>query len=123
MARNPFFMSAPQRRLGRRRTSVASSAPPALNQITGVTYGALPEELVVTVSGPLVGVGNLEELLSITIDENAYSPSDADLESLPTVVLSFGRDVSMATSWEVPVPSAWEFAEGELGEPFSGVIE
>ena len=98
--------------------------PPAVvNQITSVAYGGAVEMLTVTVSGTLVQLGELHGLMAVTILGNEYTPIDADMSEAPVVHLTFDRDVTEATTWSVPDPATWEFAEGALAAPFSGSIE
>ena len=111
----------PRFRPRRRRT--ASQAPPAVNQITSVVYGAAPEFLIVTVTGTLTGLGELQGLMSVVVGENTYTPINADMSEAPVVYLEFETDVTTATAWSVPDPVTWEFAAGALGAPFSGSIE
>src|SRR5688572_16028443 len=110
-----------RRRRGRSRPRPA--APVVLNQITGVQYGPAPEVLLVTVTGNLVALGELEGLLSVTILGNDYTPIDGNLDDLPILTLTFDRDVTDATTWSVPDAATWEFAEGALVAPFGGSIE
>ena len=98
-------------------------APAVANQITSVVYGPAPEVLLATVTGTLVAAGELEGLMVVTILGNEYTPIDANLDDLPIVTLTFDRDVTEATTWSVPDPATWEFAEGALAAPFSGSIE
>ena len=109
-----------RRRAGRSRPRPA--APVVLNQITSVQYGPAPEVLLVTVTGNLVALGELEGLLSVTILGNVYTPIDGNLDDLPIVTLTFDRDVTEATTWTIPDPATWDFAEGALVAPFSGSI-
>jgi hypothetical protein len=97
-------------------------APAVVNQITSVAYGPAPEVLLATVTGTLVAAGELEGLMAVTILGNEYTPIDANLDDLPQVVLTFDRDVTEATTWSVPDPVTWEFAEGTLAAPFAGNI-
>jgi hypothetical protein len=94
-----------------------------VNQITSVQHGPAPEVLLVTVTGNLVALGELEGVLSVTILGNVYTPIDGNLDDLPIVTLTFDRDVTEATTWTVPDPATWEFAAGALAAPFSGDIE
>jgi hypothetical protein len=120
----PVFIPAARRRFGKGRPRQAlPPAPPVVNQITSVVYGASPDTLVVTVSGTLVSVADLSQAMRLEIDENMYDPIDANLDELPQVVLTYERDVTTATAWTVISPAAWEFAEGDLAAPFGGSIE
>ena len=65
----------------------------------------------------------VEGLMAVEILGNTYTPIDADMSEAPVVHLEFERDVTVATTWSVPDPAAWEFAEGGLASPFSGDIE
>src|SRR5688500_11453025 len=82
----PPLTPAKARRHRKRRPAAATPAPPVVNQITSVAYGPAPEVLIVTVSGSLISVGELEGLLSVEILGNAYTPIDVNLESLPEVM-------------------------------------
>src|SRR5687768_8660196 len=113
MPTRPIFIPAQRRRHGRGRPH-AASPPPVLNQITSVAYGSAPEVLIVTVTGTLVALGELEGLMAVTILGNPYTPIEASLDDLPQVVLTFDRDVTEAAEWIVPDPATWEFAEGTL---------
>lgn len=59
MPTKPVFIPAQRRRHGRGRP-LAASPPPVLNQITGVAHGPAPEIIVVTVTGTLLALGELE---------------------------------------------------------------
>ena len=118
----PFIPTRP-RRHRRQRPPAATPAPPAVNQITSVAYGPAPEVLVVTVTGTLLALGELEGLMAVTILGNVYTPIDGNLDDLPQVTLTFDRDVTEAAEWTVPDPATWEFAEGVLVAPFGGSIE
>jgi len=122
MAPKPVFIPAPRRKFGKGKPA-ATLPPPVVNQITSVAYGAAPEVLIVTVSGTLISVGELEGLMSVDILGNSYTPIDANLGSLPEVMLTFDRDVTEAAEWTVPDPATWEFAAGALVAPFGGSIE
>ena len=78
--------------------------------------------LVVTVTGSLVAITDLNQAMALEIDENTYQPIDANLDELPQVVLTYERDVTPATAWTVTNPAVWQFAESALGAPFSGTI-
>jgi hypothetical protein len=124
MPTEPVFIPAVRRRFGKARPPQAlPPAPPVLNQITSVAYGGAVEQLTVTVSGDLVALGELEGLMAVVIQGNPYTPIDGNLDDLPIVTLTFERDVTEATTWSVPDPATWEFAEGTLVAPFSGSIE
>jgi hypothetical protein len=118
----PFIPINPPRRRAR-RTPGSPPAPPVLNQITSVAYGPAAEVLLVTVTGNLVAAGELEGLMVVTILSNEYTPIDANLDDLPIVTLTFDRDVTEATTWSVPDPATWEFAEEALAAPFGGSID
>ena len=119
----PPLIPAKARRHRKRRPPAATPAPPVVNQITSVAYGPAPEVLLVTVTGTLVALGELEGLMAVTILGNVYTPIDGNLDDLPQVVLTFDRDVTEAAEWSVPDAATWEFVEGALVAPFSGTIE
>ncbi len=92
--------------------------------IVSVTHGAANNEIVVTFVGTLLAIGEAQGALAVMIGATEYLPDDA-IYTFPqqTATFAFAVDVTTATTWSVPDPVAWEFAEGPMLPPFSGSIE
>ncbi len=118
----PLIPSKPRRR--RRRRPAAFVEPQTPRGIVSVAHGAANNEIVVSFVGTLLAIGEAQGALAVMIGATEYLPDDAIYTfGEQTATIAFAVDVTTATTWSVPDPVSWEFAEGPMLPPFSGTIQ
>ncbi len=117
----PFIPVKPPRH--RKRRPAPYVEPQTPRGIVSVAHGAANNEIVVTFVGTLLAIAEAQDGLAVMIGAVRHLPDDA-IYTFPqqTATFAFAVDVSGATTWSVPNPATWEFAEGPMLPPFSGDI-
>ena len=114
--------------LQRRRRGGGGAAPgppPLTNHIVAVSRGVTADKFVVSLATPLDSWGDVDSMLSVSVDGDGWFPAvDIDATDPMNVVFTYGAEHPDAMLWTVPGSDQWHFADEQgLAPPFSGEID